>query len=56
MKRADDRDTKEQFIVLTKARNSNRQVAGELESLADVVVRAAKKGEDPQIDIPVLQA
>jgi DNA topoisomerase-6 subunit A len=39
--------------VVTRAQKSNREVAEHLEGLADVVIKAAKKGEDPQIDIPV---
>jgi DNA topoisomerase-6 subunit A len=39
--------------VLTKSRKSNREVAETLEGLADVVIKAARKGEDPQIEIPV---
>jgi len=34
-------------------RRSNKQVAELLESLADMVLTAAKKGEDPRFDIPV---
>ncbi len=36
-----------------KTRKSNREVADTLEGLADIVVKAAKKGEDPAIKIPV---
>jgi DNA topoisomerase-6 subunit A len=43
----------EEVTVATKARKSNREVAETLEGLADVVIKAAKKGEDPQIDVPV---
>ena len=34
-------------------RRANNEVAGLLETLADTVVKAAKSGEDPRIDIPV---
>lgn len=39
--------------VKTIKRRSTKEVAGLLEGLADVVVAASKKGEDPQFNIPV---
>ena len=40
-------------MVMARTQKSNRQVAETLEGLADVVIKAAKKGDDPSIEIPV---
>ncbi len=39
--------------MVTRVQKTNREVAETLEGLADVVIKAAKKGEDPTIEIPV---
>ena len=39
--------------MATKAYKTNREVAETLEGMADTVIKAAKKGEDPQFNIPV---
>ena len=36
-----------------RPRKSSKEVSKQLEGLADIVIRSARKGEDPRLDIPV---